>query len=1258
MSVGLEGKSTRRIVMDHTNFFNTSSQTLRSLAPTLLFDPAASYISEMVSSTDSEQLQHSKFSQSDGGPPDCMVGILVPPLTFPKSSYSGHEPPQPKFTEKEAVETLLKSGVDTQTYAENDFVSLELDNFVIYALPFASPAPHGMVSLDQIAGKLGRQAEKFFFDGVLKVPGRETAGMSMYLERVPFRLVSIGGYEDTEQHSVGKDIWIQSAYGEASGKRLWYQLGAPVAEYKEYHKTFSWIADLGKHLIDYLHHHKKVTFRHFKKDFSTWLKELHSEDPTFMHWFNENRSIDFRKPINAFSNFLQKQAWELGSSYCDHPFWDELGVTYDNLIPEQPQRAKGTIVTPYVYECFKTMEWANHINAVELDSQMSGKHQSRLAELGFIQKGRKFKTKTEPIIDGAMVTACPRDVVAIRRDQQTCWKGTEDLWYAVVQDIHPGKTKHARLSLIWLYRPSDTVCRDMNYPHNNELFLSDHCNCGDGVVDTSEIVKKLNVTFFAHKAEKGADFFVRQTYFSDDETFTSLKKDHFSCQCRQPPTTPNFEIGDTILFESVKESHPDQVNLEPAEILEFGESCQVKIRLLLRRSQYVGAKSTIYRPNELVYTNRTHVIHVNQIERRCQVRFYTEEQRQNGSIPAPYNRDGTGDAFYIIAQEAEEGSELVALQHPPAGFKQGFDSEEATFQKLRALNIFSGGGSFDRGLEEGGAIRNEWAVEWELAPMLTYRANQHDPERVKLFLGSVNDFLLRAFQGKSEDNNLVAKLGDVEFISAGSPCQGYSSVNSCKENEVSMRNSSMIASVASYVDFFRPKYAILENVIMMSNRSNKKNPLCQLLCAFVGMGYQLRILNLDAWSFGAPQSRSRLFIFIAVPGLQLPAHPPLTHSHLSKTTQKSLGDAPNGLPFGKRRWDIPVFDFLSVSKSLMDLPRIGRGKITPVAYPDHRTIRTESAANQRLLSSVPKTPRCQGLFEAVARGYIDLEKTQKRKLRKGQRAWSRIHPHLLMPTVTTFPSPFCKFTGRWLHWEEDRVMTVMEVRRAQGFPDDEVLIGSPAQQWKIVGNSVARQVALALGLVMREACVKNHDKKAHENNVMVTNGFQVVVERPKVESGIPTTEPTRESDDSLDTKAEATQNTLLPLGVVVLESKNTNENNIDNSPLKSPAVDLTEDTPPPQSLTPDVKRPENFIASILTPWLVRSEAVAVSEDDSSTLNTTSEGDNFSLHSQNVKRSLDHSFVTSGPELAQLPPKKRRLNDEAQGGSDEFWSEIT
>jgi len=93
-----------------------------------------------------------------------------------------------------------------------------------------------LVSLHEINE---RSVQYFFFDGVICFDGKKE-----YVERVPFNLLSIGGYEDIGRPSVGSDIWIQSI----AGSRLdcWYRLRSPAFEYERYHKPFLWLADLTK----------------------------------------------------------------------------------------------------------------------------------------------------------------------------------------------------------------------------------------------------------------------------------------------------------------------------------------------------------------------------------------------------------------------------------------------------------------------------------------------------------------------------------------------------------------------------------------------------------------------------------------------------------------------------------------------------------------------------------------------------------------------------------------------------------------------------------------------------------------------------------------------------------------------------------------------------------------------------------------------------------------------------------------------------
>ncbi|KAL2009836.1 hypothetical protein VTN00DRAFT_5643 [Thermoascus crustaceus] len=956
---------------------------------------------------------------------DVFTGIELPDLALPPSQYDGWEPPLPAVDEEEAVGSLLKSSARKSKYADSDFISIDLDKFVVYRDSSSAFLPDEMASLHEVALKQGNTT--FLFDGIL------IDSEPKYLKRVPFKILSIGGYEDVEQHTVGSDIWIQSVHGAKS--QVWYRLLSPSTEYQPYHDAFLWLADFGKHFVDFLSDHETVTLREFRADFGSWLKKIHGSDTAFQAWFLQYGSQDFRQAVVAHSDYLFKQALDINGRYERHRIWREIGVT-QSIIKEQPKKVKGTLVTPYVHSCFKDMEWACLLEVAEPAPAVLLKRQQRLQQLGF-DSAKKFTFKAHsslsraPILQGKF-NISPGDMIATKRDEETVWKSDDkdDLWYAFVQGIRQHQNGRIWLDVIWLYRSSDTVCANMTYFHKDELFMSDHCNCGGAKIENTEVIAKLNVSLFSPGSKNGADFFVRQTYLTAEEVFMTLKADDFYCYHRKKRNTmPLYQLGDTVLVETSN-------RLEPAEIVTRNER-MVEVRELLRRSRDFNDPDS--RPNELVYTDRIRKVHIGQIRRRCFVRFYTEEQRKDGSIPPPYGRDGNGDAFYITCQEIRsQGNDTCCLKPLdlsswPSPLKEGFDPAAPT-PKLRALNIFSGGGNFDR-------------------------------ESTKLFWGSVNDFLYQSIRDLGGD--IVAR------------------------SQESMRNCSMIASVAAFIDHFRPEYAILENVTAMARKSTK-NPLSQMLCALVGMDYQARILNLDAWSFGAPQSRSRLFIFVAAPGLKLPDHPALTHSHPRNTTNRSLGEAANGLPFGNRRWETPVFDYVTAAENTKDLPRIGTGKVTQIEL-------------------IPKAPRVQGLLSAIQRGlmpqrHIDAfyrKKHSCKKKSKENRAWGRVHPNGLIPTIQTAVVPACAFTGRFVHWEQDRLLTIMEARRAQGFPDHEVLIGRPAQQWKIDKGSKTTTTAAAASATTIDVMITGVQKanKADTEMTLASDSQEAV----RIAVEIPTT---------------------------------------------------------------------------------------------------------------------------------------------------------
>lgn len=993
--------------------------------------------------------------------------------------------------------------------------------------------------------------------------------MRRYVQNVAFKFLSIGNYCDTVQHGVGDQLWIQSTRLERSD--VWYQLGNPAPEYRRYHTEFVWLANFAKHFTDFLHRHVDVHIHDFREKFYIELEELHGTDEAFQTWLKEYGDTDFCRVVAAHPEFLYKESVDVERRNDGQPIWREVHPKSLTAVREQKVVEQLTVVTPFVYGCFKHLPWGKFLNPVEPDPRAfklrrrreqafhltadspvhmtpgqgeivahnkvmrnstpaknlrSMKSTSRVPETS--EMLHEFFDELDPDYEinerqerltaraeiakkkfiGVIITASTRihrdqegnlllqrpdsiqvgDVVGIERDQDTVWKGNADLWFAYVQDVRTSARGQSSLKVIWLYAPSDTSCSTMHYPIHNELFFSDHCNCKDSTLPASDVVCKVTVDFFRGPGEGGAEFIVRQKYKIGDAAFVTLKKSDFRCvhysgngKSEMEEFKERYHVGDTVLIR--KRIGQKEDGLEPVEIVEFrveGSTQLLLVRRLPRRSRdFPNEKDA--RPNELVYTDEMFTIPAEKVERRCDIRFYTEDDKAKRRIPAPYNRDGTTDAYYITCRQVD-GSlspRLEPLLEPfPNTLIQGFDpSAPSIRRRLNGMDLYCGGGNFGRGLEEGGAVHNKWAVDYDRDAIHTYHANLKYPQDTALYFGSVNDLLAQAMKGRY--TKYVPEPGEVDFISAGSPCQGFSNANQKKSNEKSLRNSSLVASVAAFVDFYRPKYALLENVVAMAAKGKEKqdqNVFSQLLCSLVGMGYQVQQFNLDAWSFGSPQSRSRLFVSIAAPGLRLPPPPSLSHSHPPGTRDRGLGVAANGVAFGLRRFEPTPFDYITAAEGTKDLPYVGDARTnTCIPYPDHRNSRFESYLKRVQISQIPVSPRGQTFMLAYQRGrlgkpQVDVFRWDNRhKVSKLSKSWQRVNPNGLLPTITTSAQPSCSFTGTILHWDQHRLLTIMEARRAQSFPDQDVLIGHPRVQWKIVGNSVARTVSLALGISLRHA---------------------------------------------------------------------------------------------------------------------------------------------------------------------------------------------
>ncbi|KAH8196765.1 hypothetical protein TruAng_009084 [Truncatella angustata] len=1095
-------------------------QSKSESGPDPTFRPASTSDDFQVSTLVGNAFDTSNVETSLGMPASKTLVIELPQSTLinPRSLFSGFEPDAPTLKEAEAVSTLLQI-LKHQNHDLGDFIEFELSNFTIYIDSVLYPSE--LRPLQHLATRAA--SDKFFFDGILGVGDKK-----YFVKRVPFRELPIGNYCDVEEHSVGDQVWIRSEVNQ--NDEVYYKLGRPSPEYERFWVPFLWIANLTKHVVDYcfylLKKRRRARLEDFRSDFAAYITSRHKRSPAFQQWYRAHHSHDFRAAIVANIGFIWKEAFGLPLPDRNiaswHDFWGEIkGNAYTPMIPasgpipdgermaEDSTTSDGgtkhkqkttdketvakTIVTPYIYDLFSHMG---------LSAIMKPVTPTDTVHIDNLQQIRITSTRQQRFHQGSnrsrddedfLLKIEAGDLISTPPDHEntgTKWKretskhhDSDHVWYGMVQLVHISPQGRRSFDVIWMYQARDTPCALMKYPWSNELFLSDTCTCETARVEEEEVLGTHRVAWFGNPTSTISDnLFVRQTYLAGERCWVALDEDHLTCnhhnKIKHTGSERKYQLGDTVLVKLPKSDRLDALVVE--RIYKGNRKRWVRLRQLLRRNEMDSTKS--YRPNELVYSDQLVEIEVDRIARRCLVRAFMPAEE----IPCPYDRGGTGDVFYITHRTGKNG-QLVPIEDPDClDIRQGFQpSVTPSIGKLRGLDLFCGGGNFGRGIEDGGAVSMNWTNDISSNAIHSYMANC-DRSICKPYLGSIDDLLEWALNG----NVGVPKPGDVQFISGGSPCQGFSRLTKAEDQKTlkQYKNRSLVASFASFVDLYRPQYGLLENVGSMVKAQDKREDcfFSQIVCAIVGLGYQVRIVYAGAWTYGAPQMRSRVFLSFAAPGVKMPKAPRPTHCHPPGTMMGTLGKMSNGQPFGERVRLPTPFKFMSALEATEDLPDIRDAKVDYcIGFPDHRISIGCTPRIRGQMFQIPIQPygmtfaktffgyekdgiRVAGAISTADRDFF-FPNPKEQRMQPGSKGWGRVHPHSLFRTVVTRCGPTDNRTGIVNHWHQPRPLTLLEVRRAQGFLDHEVITGTPSQQWHIVGNSVARQVALALGLTIREA---------------------------------------------------------------------------------------------------------------------------------------------------------------------------------------------
>jgi DNA (cytosine-5)-methyltransferase 1 len=219
--------------------------------------------------------------------------------------------------------------------------------------------------------------------------------------------------------------------------------------------------------------------------------------------------------------------------------------------------------------------------------------------------------------------------------------------------------------------------------------------------------------------------------------------------------------------------------------------------------------------------------------------------------------------------------------------------ENRKFKKHSALSLFSGCGGLSLGFTWAGYdIKGFVELEEELRNI--YRSNFPEAKELGGDISSLSDKTIAL---------AATEIGAVDVIIGGPPCQGFSL--SGKRSVHDPRNT-LFLDYLRFVDAFRPKVAVLENVRLLTSMKSPHGGYVrdEIQKKFSERGYSVALFEANAKDYGVPQHRERVF-FVAVRSdiKGKPSFPKPTHGGLvgdlfrQLKPHRTFGDACSDLPF-------------------------------------------------------------------------------------------------------------------------------------------------------------------------------------------------------------------------------------------------------------------------------------------------------------------------------------------------------------------------
>ncbi|KAK1386475.1 Chromomethylase [Heracleum sosnowskyi] len=724
-----------------------------------------------------------------------------------------------------------------------------------------------------------------------------------------------------------------------------------------------------------------------------------------------------------------------------------------------------------------------------------------------VEKTQARRHYTEARIDGRIPFTIGEDAFVKADDG-------EDDYICRIIEMFEGVDGEPYFTAQWFYRAKDTVIKHCsNLIDDKRVFLStikDDNNL-DCLVRKIKIVQlPLNVDPYTKTATLAhCDYYYDMLYHVPFSTFLNSYHD---------VTEEENQSDSTISSESVVPQDEGLMNPKEMKLLDLFSGCGAMSTGLCLGANLSGVKLVTKwavdlnkfacqslkhnHPETEVRNEKAEefLALLKEWERLCSLfSLIGDTGPQQISFPETENNDETDDAeAKVDNQEIFEVEEILSICY---GLPEG-QKDVGLYFKIRWKGY--------------GEDEDTWEPEDGLS-------DAHD---------KLKEFVTNGFNSK-----ILPLPGDADVICGGPPCQGISGFNRFRDSENPLKGpkNEQLLVYMKIVEYLKPKFVLMENVVDIVKFS--KGFLGRYaLGSLVGMNYQARLGMMVAGAYGLPQFRMRVFLWGAHHTMKLPQFPLPTHNVVVR------GHSPLEFESNAVTYDdgcFPVLkDKLFLGDAISDLPAVendeSHDEMPYGSEPKTEFQKFIRLTKEEMLGSAPDPSQSHHLlfdhrplelniedYQRVCNipvkkgaNFRDLKGVKVRSDNKveldpkiervffpsgkplvpdyamsfmggsSSKPFGRLWWDETVPTVVTRAEPHNQII---LHPEQNRVLTVRENARLQGFPDYYKLFGPIKERYIQVGNAVAIPVARALGYSLGLSV--KHDSSPKEHLVALPTWF-------------------------------------------------------------------------------------------------------------------------------------------------------------------------